>query len=395
MTTSRRHGGYALVLVIGLVAAVSVLGLSYIEDNSLTVQGSNNLCNLSRARYVAESGVEQAIFWLGETNPPNANADGYWPGATRQLVDTSGNDCCDVSVARDENDATRFCVTSVGYVMKNATEPLLSHRVTVWVTRSLDPTVTLNYALLVEGTSSLSGNQTYNGPVHSNGSIINNGTIAGNMTACGWALYGGGHRPTGTVAGYQAAVSFPDFEYNNFTSYKLNNATCAAAVYTSPNMQAGYVVPNADTTNPGRVVYAGSTRGYVTLKSNLALQGTLVVQGDVYLNGTNITITPQPGFPAIVASGHIYFQGASNTATLNGAVLLQAEIGFTGSTWGNRLTVNGPMHLRQALSIASWSNGGITVNFTNNTARSWLYNVTIPPEEWPSGRVDVQSWSDR
>lgn len=395
MNGSRRHGGYALVLVIGLVAAVSVLGLSYIDDNSLTVQGSANLCNLSRARYVAESGVEQAIFWLGETNPPNANADGYWPGATRQLVDASGYDCYDVAVTRDESDTTRFCVTSTGYVMKNATEPVLSHRVTVWVTRSLDPTVTLNYALLVEATSSLSGNQTYNGPVHSNGSILNYGTINGNMTACGWALYSVWHRPSGTVAGFQQPVSFPNFQYNNYTTYRLNNTTCTAVVYTGDNITAGYLVPNVNGANPGLVVYAGSTKGKVTLKANLALQGTLVVKGDVYLDGKNISITPQPGFPAVVASGNIYFHDKNNTATFNGAALIQGVITTTDHLEGNSMTINGPVHLYQAMNVGSWSGGGVTVNFTNNTSRSWLYNFTIPPDQWPSGRVDVQNWSDR
>lgn len=102
-----------MVLVIGLVAAVSIIGLAYIDGNSVTMQSSFNLCRASRARYVAESGVEQAIYWLSNARPPGANPEGYWPGASDQRVDESP-DYYDVAVVRDAVDRSRFKITSTG-----------------------------------------------------------------------------------------------------------------------------------------------------------------------------------------------------------------------------------------------------------------------------------------
>lgn len=389
-----RHGGYALVLVIGLVAAVSVLGLSYIDDNSVTVTSASNLTYLSRARYLAESGVEQAIYWLGVGNPPVVNGDGYWPGATNQLVDGT-SDYYDVTVVRSETDDTRFTVTSTGYCMRNTTV-LMSRRVTATVTRALAPTASLNHALLLASSDTTTSrtNQTYNGSVHSNGSVINYATINGNLTACGLAL--AIKRATGSNLSWQNYVSFPDFRYNHYTTYTLDGQTYTAATHNQQNMNSGYVVPNTNGTNPYKVVNAtkvtGGTRD-VKLKSNLALAGTLVIDGDVHINGSNISITPQAGFPAIVATGNLYFSGGSNSATINGAIILGGTIAGTGSLTGNSLTVNGPMRM-SALSIANWSSGGITVNLTAHTNRAWLYNFTIPADQWPQGRVDVQAWSE-
>lgn len=62
--TPRRQSGFALVLVLILVAVASILGISYASSASLHVTGATNLIAADRARYLAESGLEHSLYLL-------------------------------------------------------------------------------------------------------------------------------------------------------------------------------------------------------------------------------------------------------------------------------------------------------------------------------------------
>ena len=64
MRVPRRESGFALILVLMLVAVASILGVSYLCGASLHVVGSTNLIAADRARYLAESGLEHALYVL-------------------------------------------------------------------------------------------------------------------------------------------------------------------------------------------------------------------------------------------------------------------------------------------------------------------------------------------
>jgi hypothetical protein len=63
-----RQAGLALMLVLMVVVISSVLAMTYLAVTSVKLAGANNLRYLVRARYLAESGIQHAI-WLIRTDP--------------------------------------------------------------------------------------------------------------------------------------------------------------------------------------------------------------------------------------------------------------------------------------------------------------------------------------
>lgn len=63
-----RHRGMALMLVLILVVVAGILGMSYVTGSTVQMVSSDNLLWASRARYLAESGIEHAT-WMLKTDP--------------------------------------------------------------------------------------------------------------------------------------------------------------------------------------------------------------------------------------------------------------------------------------------------------------------------------------
>lgn len=74
--------GIAMILVLGVVAMVSVIGLSVTAGLPATTNASNNLIDASRAAYLAESGLVEAEHRF--IHP--AEGEDYWTGVTNRSV---------------------------------------------------------------------------------------------------------------------------------------------------------------------------------------------------------------------------------------------------------------------------------------------------------------------
>ncbi|MCD6304486.1 MAG: hypothetical protein J7M21_05945 [Planctomycetes bacterium] len=59
-----RQSGVALILVLTVVAAASVLGTAYVTITTVRLAGSRNLALATRAMYLAECGLEHALYLL-------------------------------------------------------------------------------------------------------------------------------------------------------------------------------------------------------------------------------------------------------------------------------------------------------------------------------------------
>ncbi|HUU57988.1 MAG TPA: LamG-like jellyroll fold domain-containing protein, partial [Phycisphaerae bacterium] len=68
--TGRRQeqSGFALLLVLMLVATAAILGVSYVASNATRGASATNLVSATRARYVAECGLEHSLYLL-QNNP--------------------------------------------------------------------------------------------------------------------------------------------------------------------------------------------------------------------------------------------------------------------------------------------------------------------------------------
>ena len=69
----QRQRGIALLLVLTVVAAASILGMSYLSVASVQLSCSSNLIRANEATYLAESGVQHGL-WLLRTEPETLTA---------------------------------------------------------------------------------------------------------------------------------------------------------------------------------------------------------------------------------------------------------------------------------------------------------------------------------
>jgi hypothetical protein len=64
----RTRNGFAMMLVLIAVAIAVVMGISYVSSASVKMTSARNLLKSNRARYLAESGIQHALYVL-RTNP--------------------------------------------------------------------------------------------------------------------------------------------------------------------------------------------------------------------------------------------------------------------------------------------------------------------------------------
>ena len=72
--TRRRSGGFALLMVLMLIATASVVGISYIYGAQVKTASTGNLMLASEARYLAESGLQHGLYGLQTDATPFASA---------------------------------------------------------------------------------------------------------------------------------------------------------------------------------------------------------------------------------------------------------------------------------------------------------------------------------
>ena len=70
----RRSGGFALLMVLMLIATASIVGISYIYGTQVKVASTNNLILASEARYLAESGLQHGLYALQTRATPFGSA---------------------------------------------------------------------------------------------------------------------------------------------------------------------------------------------------------------------------------------------------------------------------------------------------------------------------------
>jgi hypothetical protein len=88
MGSNRRSGGFALLMVLMLIATSSVVGISYIYSAQIKTAGTGNLMLASQARYLAESGLQHGLYSLQTEATPFGSAAS--PNGTYHVEDDDG-----------------------------------------------------------------------------------------------------------------------------------------------------------------------------------------------------------------------------------------------------------------------------------------------------------------
>jgi len=379
--------GFALLMVMILVATGMVLGLSYLSVASLKVRMSQNYQLLARARYLAESGLEHAEYVLRYQPDQLINAPG---GALGPFYADGSSDSYVISCAAAASVPGRYVLTAVAAVGQ------IKRTSSMTVYRSSGPEIEINHAAVVGGGGLvwLPWGLSITGDFHVNGFLLNTARITGNATATGglWDPYG---RITGFTDGAAGAVDVPALIVSNYQTYWVDGQRHQATEVrqdhlTQDDPLAGGGAVTAS--NAGGVLLIRPRHGdTVTLHDNLNFVGTIVIEGNVRLDGANISLTAVEGFPAIIATGSVQVTGDARNVTINGVVCAEEGIVPASSdTSQSSTTINGALAAGQAGYSTSLS-GNHVLNYSSRWSR--LRDLSAATRS-TTPTVTVLDWND-
>jgi hypothetical protein len=163
---------------------------------------------------------------------------------------------------------------------------------------------------------------------------------------------------------------YPTYTYNGQqynTSVVITGALLPANTLTSV---LGVLTRGIIAGNPQGVYYCDSNSGGdLKLGDNCTIDGTLIVNGNCQVAGTNIRITANSGFPALVVTGNLELVGPGSSATFNGVVYVGGQLKTSGSSSPLcKLTINGALlsgnnGLSGSSPIASSYNAVTVINY--------------------------------
>src|SRR5207248_7282852 len=78
---ARQRMGIAMILVISAIAIAAVLGFALLSTATLHTRTSGNSLRIGSADYLAESGVNLALYYIPyPSQAPSLNGNAYWGG---------------------------------------------------------------------------------------------------------------------------------------------------------------------------------------------------------------------------------------------------------------------------------------------------------------------------
>ena len=284
-TTRPCRRGVALLLVLGIIMAITLLSLGFIARCDVELASGRSLAVRVQMDQMAVSALEHARGLL--LNPQDAGG-AYWTGDTSIQLDPNTNDFYDVTVTADPSDECVFDVTCEAYRLRQAEQVGNS---------SFAAVVRLDPAIGLWCGSDLSYRAAW--------SVVGDAYAAGTFTNLGVAgavdgdLFAGGlsggivgtYKDAGTLAmtwpPVTAGYSHPDYVISS-----IGPGTVSGGSYSSPKIWR--------------------CSGNLTLDGALVINGMLLVEGDLVIKGVGARLTAAKNLPAAYVTGNLFLHGATD-----------------------------------------------------------------------------------
>jgi len=319
--TDDRQKGFALAAVLLLVAIATILGTGYLLSSTVRAVGSENLLRSVRARYLAESGLQHALYVL--QNDPQVFAG--------SVSNTLG------PYTLDESDETYYffgsedeAIPGMYYLCGEGRIGDLVRRCYYTVFRCSTARKQVSHGMMVgDSQVSLPRSLTIHGGIHSNGVFLHNFACVDGDVGCHGSVIDPLDRITGLITTEAEQIPLPDILPDYYKAYELQGRPCIAIELVTgvldascPFNDGGAISRN----NVGGVLWLKPEAGTaVSLTDGVDFLGTIVVDGDLVLEGRGVTLTAVDGFPAVVIAGRMLVAPWSET-TINGLAVTQGGI---------------------------------------------------------------------
>jgi len=302
-----RRRGAALLVVLFVVMAITVLSLGFLSRSNVELACGENMILRTQMDYLAESGLEHA---KGLILKPQDVSSEYWTGGVRQQL-TAGSDYYDVNVVK--LGWCNYQIICDAYREKGGEEV---GRSSLRGEIRLDPAI----ALWTGASTTIWDGVTIEGDVDCNGTLTNEGVINGDVFANGLS---------GVITGRQKAVgdlplAWPHVTVADFTSkYPVQNVAGVLSGQTFGPYE------------PVRVCYCN---GDLELTGGVAINGMLVVDGDLTVRGSGNVITAAKNLPALLVTGDVVIEdggqlNVDGLAVVDGRMRIgagAADVGIVG-----------------------------------------------------------------
>jgi Tfp pilus assembly protein PilX len=378
MTASAKHlrggrprRGFALMMVISVVALAAFLGYAMLATSTLQSRASSNQIKLVSADYLAESGLNVAMYYLQKPeNAPSLNASGYWAGTSQSYTLPNGlPSTLNVTVTRDASDPWTYEVVSTAEVGQASSSK---------VSKTTGARVYVRNEYILKQAAAFNNNVALNGPFTVAGDVYTTKQLSLKIGALGTPYVSGygycktaqtGVGFTSPAGGWKtmttpSQVAPSNSELNLYKTYEVDQVTynCTTLGTSSLTGTSGVVTKSPTVTNPAGIFYRNtSSGGAFVLGDNVTINGTLVIEGDCQINGANITITPESGYPALIVTGMLDIVNPSKVITAKG-VCYVGQIKSTNNPAS--LVVASQFNIQGGLIIGSSSATPVASSFT-------------------------------
>lgn len=339
----KNRAGAALLLVLFIVMAITVLSFGYIARSDMELACGANTLLRTQMDCLAESGLVHAKGLILNPQDVDSGGSGYWAGAEGQQL-TGGEDYYDVSVV--ELGPCNYRITSTAY-RQNGGEIIGQSELAAEL--RLDPCI----AYWAGATTTIPAVVTINGDVYCNATLENFGVIRGDVFAAGL---------TGSIDGQlyqkeQLSVGWPAVEVSDFSSQYYIESSGYSVQGIDPNISNTSFGPSG--VNPGGVHYCN---GDMRLAGSVVINGTLAVNGNMTVSGPNNRIIAQKNFPALLVEGEVVIEDGGGLS-VEGLALVKQRMVIDANSSNVDVDVAGGLFIKNGAIDAEGSGSGY-INIT-------------------------------
>jgi hypothetical protein len=348
--------GMALIATLIFVFVLVTFGIALLTMTNNESKLSTLQKESTRAFYVAETGIEKALWYIN-VSPDNTEGLDWRTTQDNPYYDGSSEEYFNVWVTTDGTDsdgkANKIKFISNGIVNKGGEFNKGNRSIEVKLIKGIaqNNSLAYNYAIFTDDYMRINGNIYVNGDVHSNGDI--------DVSGGSFDLVNGDATAAGTVSGYPSGISGAgkqEVPVIVFDTYK--------------SIAKGEIEPEI-----GGVYYGDGTSKIFS--TNQTLTGINFVDGDIIIKPPLDKLIIKDG--AIIATGKITVEGNPDIEIIHSegydnplAIIAQGDITLGGNVHGEGViqtngtfTLNGTINIERGCIVAEdgiFNGGGGDMN---------------------------------